>query len=1403
MYTIDEITHLTGIPGNKAVDICNLLTSEGYLDYDSNSGKYRLTRDPDFLENIKRVREQLHDENKFDQVCSKIEDIVMFGKPLALSDKERNKAIRDIGIPGLNIIFNGLEEEQDDFQKNGRDRRVPGLPQSHCLLVKGAPGTGKTTMGMQIALHMAKYRSLFLTFEEEVDQLVKNMGCYFYKKVNNTKYNLGAGWRSEDVVKVTRSLKKFLTPSAWDDIELVIQAFCSILDRQLPQLVVIDSISRFKEIAGEDKARRVLRRLIRILKIREITSIFLGEDRGETSSFEEFEVDGIIRLGWEGDQLSLFLEKMRGFKCYKGPHSVALFSADAITEKAEHRFIAYDREEKKKRQLHLKAGLNVFPDIAVFKDSYYSKDMESIIDGSDQNTPMPIKTGTEGLDKLLLMGNDGGFKNGETVILIGSAGSGKTLLALNFMLKGYLEDKKSEKPKSGKKKIAVWINLEGDIGTLKFAIHGFESKSGSWGDNLRKMVDSAEREHATFKRTFCESDRKDDHRKNDDNRDPVVEEGAHDQSDESSLDTEGEAYFKFLSYPPINLDLNMIIYTLAALHEKYDVDRLVIDSITELERSKGGAQPEVKVFLAGLIQFLRERNITTMFICRSDTFFRSIDKIEEQILSLVDLIICIRNFDIRNQIQKGIYIQKARGRSHNSKIMRLTIDSRDGIGIEDSGWDVEHLLAGDTSNIQAPKVFFKLFYENPAETKINESIIEDFDTKRYPGDEPIFREVKKSSIHTEFWSFRGQYSAGHANTRVLSIADHVISAFRDNKRLTELKLFVKAELIKNIEKNPYLLRLFDYEKKEDSENDSKYIIDAIPSYRDFGVMVYREMNVKKKNAKAISDYLKILNRFAGISKKMEAGQYHGDNEWLDVDLRNGNTGKAGYTWENLKEWIKGYNKERKNIDGNENNSSLFKNAFAFPPLDKKSEFIAFFMEVLWSFGGDIYDISIYKDYKIHKYRHESKDIIKKRILFDLHKCSTLFAKKKVSDGEEGNEKGRLEDSIETDGNNNVHEDIGFNDFLIALENDENEYYKELKERFEEKYGIAQERVKFDDFIKWILETFAKNEYRNPCPDPILKWDSKPFKDTLNLIIELIYEGGVINPIHGDYRREAVLSRYWYSHLCLEEEQNAPHEYNRELLPLPLGKSDMNGRPLYRSVSCNTYWCLVMLKDALSPEIGGNFIESLVATDYYKERLKNKAGLPIVNWELAKKEYSDIDSSAYTLMKRIADNGAKHEKLNESLSAYMKDRDTNDLKTILHNNDNAFIRFDMIKKVANEVQMAQYNPEENVLNKRLFFPMYRQMSIGFYHIEQALHYQIRKLLMLEPEGTGKPASAEDFKIRIKSYIDKELYKNNPDSLDDENWWEKVQGKVINEFRLHVTLELLVSFYLEDVEAKFLK
>ncbi len=1338
MYTLDEIIHLTGIPENKATEVCRMLCSEGYLIFNEKTGKYRLTNDSQLLERIRNVGQQMSNEYTARQICSKIQDIITLGKPLALSEKGMGLSVPDIGIPGLNVIFSVFDMKIEPGPQDVELKKTPGLPRGHSILIKGEPGTGKTTIGMQIAVYLEKekYRSLFLTFEENIKQLCSNLDVYCRKDESPV-----LGWDKALIKKVTRSITKIQTPTAWEDPEAVIQELCAVLDKEMPQLVVIDSISRFRDIGGETKARLVLRRLIHILKIRNITSIFLGEDRGEFGAFEEYETDGIIHLKWLRDQLSLSITKIRGLRAYKGPHSAAMLAlADFSEKKPEHHFISEMYYKDKPQIPHLKVGFNVFPEISVYNDVASEKIDEK----------KGINTGTRGLDDLLPLGPSydppKGFKKGETVLIIGSAGSGKTLLALNFILDGC--PKKSEKESGGqekketpkedeKRKIAVWINLEGDIGTLKFATAGFE---GDIATDFMELFDSAKK-------------------------------------------IEDKGYFKFFNFPPINLDLNKIVYTLEAIHQskKYTIDRLVIDSITELERAKGGGQPEVKSFLAGLIQFLRDRNITTIFISRSDTFFRSIDKIEEQISSLVDLIICIRNFDMHNQITRGVYIQKARGRTHDSRITRMTIDSHRGINIADSGWDVEYLLAGDTSAIQGPRVFFKLFYENPAEKEINEAIIKDFDEQRYPGGGPSFSLVRKTSIYTEFWSFRGQFSVGHANTRVLSIADHVLSTFRDNNRLTELKNYVKNELLQNIQRDRHLIRIFNPpgDKPDRECEPEKYIIDAIPCYRDYGVMVYNQVGQT-----GYQPYLDFIKQFDSLPSEMnDQKKYKDDSEWLKKQFKWGKNGQGkgaisleGYTWDNLFELIKKYNEDK------EEKQLKVKEPFAFPSLENKSEFIAFFMELLWSHGGDIYQLPIRTEYKTTGFRNYFKDIIKKRIINDLRQCEDYLKSYKDS---------KNQTSPQYPGK--IEEDKKKIDFIKKLfnlsENKDPKYcsgmYTQIEDRFK-KYGIGQGNVEFDEFLEWIVKNILKD--MDEKESNVLNLDEDSFEKTIQLMMRLIHEAGVPNPIHGDFRDQAILSRHWYSNL------SSSNDKYRKLLPMPLAKIGVKKNSkyvyYYRSVSCTTYWCLALLKDALSPEIGGNFIESMNAPEYYEERLKKRAGMPSMNWELDKKEFIKFDPDSYYILSRIVDNGMKYEALNKSISENFQKPDPNP-SIILRENDYAFVGKTTVevKKVRQTVDYFKGTEDNADINKRMFYPKTRQTRIPFYQIEQALHYQLRQILIPDPR-------------REKVVFLKEIYKDIRDLCKNENEneknekWKEILSGFINELRIHIILELLMYFYHQD-------
>lgn len=1317
MYTIEDIVHHTGITESSAAELCSLLHRDGYLKFDKDTGQYRLTDERDRLKQIKKIWNQCSDDHAFAQMCSKIEDIMKFGKPLALSEIPHEKVVEDIGIPGLNIIFHSADADTGNGEIGLDSQKVPGLPVGHCLLIKGEPGTGKTTMGMQIALYLKEYRSLFLTFEEDIKQLCDDLEGYMHKEDDYVK---SVGWKKSDITAITRPLIKIRTPSAWENPDVVLNELMSILDSELPRLVVIDSISRFRDLGGETKARHILRKFIRNLKCRRITAIFTGEDRQDENAFEEYEVDGVIRLKWEGDLLTLTIKKLRGLKTYKGPHSAALLSVDDL-KMPQHRLISEaEIQGKGTKTPYLTPGVNVFPDIAVYKEFKKVK--------KEKQTQLPdlISTGTDGLDDLLKLPpekmppgagdtpetghnkkEEKGFKRGETILLVGSAGTGKTLLALNFMKDGYKKSKKNEKngfadEKSKEDENEVWLNFEGDIGTLKFATGGFE---GELRKDFEEILDSSQRP-GTGPR------------------------------------------FQFIDIPPINLDLNKIVFTLEAIHFHYNkIDRLVIDSITELEKAKGGGQPALKVFLAGLIQFLRDRDITTVFLCRSDAFFKSIDKIEEQISSLVDLIICIRNFDVHNHILKGIYIQKARGREHNSKITHLVIDSREGIKIEDSGWDIENLLAGDTGNIDTPQVFFKLFYENPAEESINQSIIIDFNEGRYPTTPPSFALVKKPSIYTEFWSFRGQFSAGHANTRVLSIADHVLSAFRDNKRLAKLAKYVKSELLQKIAGEDYLRRLYPPAHKSGEttpkkSSEAEFDIDAIPSYRDYGIMVFKEKFQSEPEPNAFFNLLIHIKQEMKKKRDTESGIEESDNDWIG----------SGYTWENLLKHliITNDSKETQETD-------IL--PFAFPPLDNVGEFMAFFMELLWSHGGDIYEIDIGNNYKTIGYQKKFKEQIKKSI---------------------------------------------FMDFLAYFKKETFKEDKDFKQRLDI-YGVKLKEIEIDKFIKWIegnLKEYEKNEKTGS----VIKLNDKPFKETIKLMLSLIHRGGVINPIEGEFRHRALLSRNWYSrilqpwkercNLCTEPEledcvNRTDKETDKEkcskkclltkydLLPLPLAtiKIDDEGMIEYsRSVSCLAYWSLVMLINALSPEIGGNFIESLNAPNYYEKRLKSKTGMPVTDLEVKKKRFYQFDPDSYAIFNRILDNRQKNEETKQQIGDYFQEIEDNEIerenyfkKEKIFKAHHAFIRREFLEvfngkgTVNDKIAQERYFHEfKDNINKRAFYCKVRQTRIGFYQVEQALHYQLRQLFLT------------DHRYREKRIYRYDIYKEAEIICKFESMIEKVKG-----------------------------
>lgn len=204
------------------------------------------------------------------------------------------------GVRGLDVLLDG------------------GFPRGSTVMVEGAPGTGKTTLGMQFLYYGAALdgeAGIYVTFEEFPDQLYRDM--------------LALGWdlrklEAEGTLRVVS-----MSPDIF--LEQLIEPG-GLVERLIRQIdcrrIVIDSISLFRYgAANEEEHRRMLYRLRNILRKHELTSLLIKE-RGtmrDESGFEAYIADGFIQLQLKQQMdkyrvRTLEVLKMRGRRIREGEH---------------------------------------------------------------------------------------------------------------------------------------------------------------------------------------------------------------------------------------------------------------------------------------------------------------------------------------------------------------------------------------------------------------------------------------------------------------------------------------------------------------------------------------------------------------------------------------------------------------------------------------------------------------------------------------------------------------------------------------------------------------------------------------------------------------------------------------------------------------------------------------------------------------------------------------------------------------------------------------------------------------------------------------------------------------------------------------------------------------------------
>ena len=267
-----------------------------------------------------------------------------------------------------------------------------GLPKHRTTLICGSAGSGKTLWGIDFVIKGAiNYNEpgVFMSFEETEDEL--------YNDVASLDLDLQGLVSQKKILLVHVVLQRRDIQESNFNLEGLLIRLEHAIDSIGAKRVVLDSIeSLFAGLTDSGILRLEIKRLFRWLKAKQVTAIVTGEP-GQglytRHGLEEYISDCIIFLDNRvNEQISI--RRIRVIKYRGSNHGTN-----------EYPFVI------------AKKGLSVIPITAA---------------GLDQpGTSKRVSTGIPSLDKMF---RGGGFTKGSTILISGTAGTGKTSLAAAFAL---------------------------------------------------------------------------------------------------------------------------------------------------------------------------------------------------------------------------------------------------------------------------------------------------------------------------------------------------------------------------------------------------------------------------------------------------------------------------------------------------------------------------------------------------------------------------------------------------------------------------------------------------------------------------------------------------------------------------------------------------------------------------------------------------------------------------------------------------------------------------------------------------------------------------------------------------------------------------------------------------------